>query len=392
MGFGVIIASGGNDGLLSEDVLDCLTEVRIEQSLDDQTLFAIRFQDDIQDGEPRIRNAPELQCQQMITIAAQVDDGMKCLVRGPIIHTRYSAMQGGPGSWYEVRGQDRRIEMDRQSVRRAWTGRASEAAQAILSPKFDRVDIQQTRIVYGGQRVGGQPSTSTLNQRSTDAAFIRQIASRNNLHFWIVYECGLNGLIPGGGALNVVETANLKSSPPRPADSPGLPLPPNLIPLTATVPITLRINVGNERCRNVTRFDLSVDPERPNQFSGTAVDDRDVREDRTSASDPQPSINASGRRFGGCTEPRDATVTTAGNQEELNTQAEAALTEAGWFVEATASTSAHLLGGVLVPHDVIEVEGLGPVDSGPYQVQSVTHVINASDHLMDIQLRRNAAG
>jgi len=68
------------------------------------------------------------------------------------------------------------------------------------------------------------------------------------------------------------------------------------------------------------------------------------------------------------------------------------LTEAGWFVEAAASTTAHMLGGVLMPHDVIEVEGLGPVHSGPYQVKAVTHVINAADHFMDIELRRNAIG
>ena len=73
-------------------------------------------------------------------------------------------------------------------------------------------------------------------------------------------------------------------------------------------------------------------------------------------------------------------------------KAEAALTEAGWFVDATASTTAHMLGGVLLPHDVVEVEGLGQEHSGPYQVKAVTHVINAADHFMDIQLRRNAIG
>jgi 1-aminocyclopropane-1-carboxylate deaminase/D-cysteine desulfhydrase-like pyridoxal-dependent ACC family enzyme len=85
-------------------------------------------------------------------------------------------------------------------------------------------------------------------------------------------------------------------------------------------------------------------------------------------------------------------ITTAGGQEVLNARAESALTEAGWFVEATASTTAHMLGGVLVPHDVVQVEGLGPVDSGPYQVKSVTHVIKATEHLMDLELRRNAIG
>jgi len=392
MGFGAIIASGGKNKLLSDDLLNCITEVRIEQSLDDPTRFAVRFQEDISGGEPGIRKAPELQCQQMITIAVQVGDAIKCLVRGPITNMRSSVMLGGPGSWYEVRGQDRRIELDRQFVRRAWTGLASDAAGTILGARFDRVDVQKTRIVYGGQRVRGQPSTSTLNQRVTDAAFIRQIARQNNLQFWIEYESRLNGLDPGGQSLKVVEKANLKASPPRPQDAPAGPVPVDQIKLVPTVAVKLRVNVDKEQCQNVTAFELTLDPERPNRFSGFAIDDRDLSEPSTSLTDPQPPIDAGGRRFGGCMAPRDVSITTAGNQDELNARAESALTEAGWFVEATASTTAHMLGGVLMPHDVIEVEGLGPVDSGPYQVKAVTHVINSAAHYMDIELRRNAVG
>ncbi len=392
MGFGAIIASGEKNKLLSDGLLDCITEVRVEQSLDDPTRFAIRFQEDLSDGEPRMGKAPELQCQQMITIAVQVGDAMKCLVRGPITNIKSSVMLGGPGSWYEVRGQDRRVELDRRSVRRAWTGRASDAAGTILGSKFDQVDAQETRIVYGGQRVRGQPSTSTLNQRATDAAFVRQIARQNNLHFWLEHDCRLNALDPGGQSLKVVEKANFKASPPRPKDAPAGPVPVDQIKLVPTVTVKLRVNVEKEQCQNVTAFELTTDPERPNQFVGSAVDDRDLSEPSTSVTDPQAPINAGGRRFGGCQVPRDVSITTAGNQDELNARAESALTEAGWFVEATASTTAHMLGGVLMPHDVVEVEGLGPVDSGAYQVKAVTHVINAADHFMDIELRRNAVG
>ena len=85
-------------------------------------------------------------------------------------------------------------------------------------------------------------------------------------------------------------------------------------------------------------------------------------------------------------------LTIAGNQEELQTRSESALTEAGWFVTASATTTAHMLQGVLQPHDVIQVEGLGTRDSGAYQVSAVTHTINAADHHQEVQLRRNAIG
>lgn len=393
MGFGAIIASGEKNKLLRDDLLDCLTEVRVEQFLDEPTRFAIRFQEDIRDGKPFIMKSPELQCEQMITIAVQVGKETRCLVRGPITDMRCSVKLGGPGSWHEVRGQDRRVEMDRACLPHAWSVRASEAAETILNrKKFDRTDVEKTRIVYGGQPVRGQPTASTLNQRYTDLAFIRRIARDCNLHFWIEYKCQRNGLDPSGQSLKVEEQANLKSSPPRPTDAPAGPVRVDQIKLVPTVKVKLRVNVEKEQCPNVTAFDLTMDPERPNQFTGTAIDDTNAKPHPVFPPDPQPPIIKGGQRFAGCKEPRDVCITTAGNQDELQCKAEAALTEAGWFVDATASTTVHMLGGVLLPHDVVEVEGLGEEHSGPYQVKAVTHVINAADHFMDIQLRRNAIG
>ena len=392
MGFGAIIAAGEKNRVLREDLVSCLTEVRVEQSLDEMTRFAIRFQEDLSSGEPVIMGASELQCEQMITIAVQMGDTINCLVRGPITDVKCSVKLGGPGSWYEVRGQDRRIELDRECLRRAWTGRGSEAAQSILGKKFDRAEVHQTQIIYGGERVRGQPTAPTLNQRSTDAALIRQIAHQNNLHFWVAYECRIDGQDPTSQSIKVVETANLKSSPPRPKDAPAGPVPVDQIKLVPTVAVKLRVHVEKDQCQNVTAFDLALNPERPNRFTGSVIDDRDLSEATTFVTDTQPVIKNAGERLAGCQKPRDVCITTAGNLDELQTKAESALTDAGWFVQATASTTAHMLGDVLRPHDVVDVEGLGPLHSGPYQVKAVTHVINAADHLMDIELRRNAIG
>ena len=392
MGLGAIIASGEKNKLLSNRLLECITEVRVEQYLDDPTQFAIRFQEDIVDGEPTIMKAPELQCEQMMAIAVTAGEAIACLVRGPITDVKCSITRGGPGSWYEVRGQDRRIELDRQCIRRAWTGRASEASTAILSKLFD-TDIEQTNLIYGSPRTGSNLATQTLNQRSTDAAFIHQIARQNNLHCWIEYECQLDPLDITGKSLKIVEKANLKPSPPRPNGALGeASAPSNIVKLVPTVSVALRVNVAEEKSRNVTAFDLDVNTEQPNQFNGTTINERDLNEDKTTATDPQPSIRQGGQTLTNCQAQRDVCVTTAGNQTEMQNRAESALTAAGWYVNATASTTAFMLGEVLVPHDVIEVEGLGKTHSGPYQVKSVTHVINAADHFMDLELRRNAIG
>ncbi len=394
MGFGAIVASGEKNKLLPNEILNCITEVRVEQYLDQTTQFAIRFQEDIVDGEPMIMKAPELQCEQMIAIAAPAGDALKCLVRGPITDVKCSITRGGPGSWYEIRGQDRRIELDRQCHRKAWTGRASEASTNILSKLF-KTYIAKTNLIYGSPRSGANQATQTLNQRCTDAAFIHKIARQNNFHCWIEYECQLNSLDLTGQLLKITEKANLKPSPPRPNGVLGNAAPiTELLKLVPTVAVALRVNVKeeNQQGRNVTSFELDINTEQPNQFSGTTINEGDLREDKTSANDPQPPIRKNGRTLADCEAQRDFCVTTAGNQTEMQNRAESTLTAAGWYVKATASTTAFMLDDVLVPHDVIEVEGLGTTHSGPYQIETVTHVINAADHFMDLKLRRNAIG
>lgn len=395
MGFGAIIASGEKNNLLRDDLLDCLTEVRVEQFLDDPTLFAIRFQEDISGGQPRIMPASELQCAQMITIAVKVGDEMKCLVRGPITDVKCSVMLGGPGSSFEIHGRDRRIELDRKCKRRSWVGLESEAAATILKDehKFRKMCIQTTSKRYGGTRKNEELTIETLNQRATDEAFLRQIACRNNLHFWIEYECRSNGLNQSGGSLEVTEIAIVRSSPLRPVDAKNLLGCEERIKLKRRVDVTLRVNVEKEQCQSVTTFNMTMDTERASRFSGSAFNDRDGGPPHSiMANDRQAGIAKGGRTLADCQPERDLCITTAGNEEELQRKAESARTEAGWFIEATASTTAHMLGGVLLPHDQVEVKGLGNKDDGFYQVKAVTHVINAADHFMDFQLRRNAFG
>jgi len=393
MGFGAIIASGENNLLLRDGLVDCLTEVRVEQSLENPTHFALRFQEDITSGQPRIRGAPDFKCGEIITIAVQVANEMICLARGPITEREWSVMLGGPGSWFEIRGQDRRILMDRQCKRRFWTGLESDAATTILKDEynFGKAIIQKTQKDYGGGSSNNEPTTETLNQRASDEVFMRQIACRNNLSFWVEYECEKNGINPSGETLKITELANLRSSPVRP-DAEGLEEFQKEIGRHRNLDVSLRVNVEHGRCQNVTAFNITEDSEQPSHFNGSAIDDRSGTNELTSALDPQPPITKGGERLEQCNPEREVCITTAGSIQELLRKAFSALTEAGWRVNATASTTAHMLGGVLLPHDEVKVEGLGTKDSDTYQVKAVTHVINSADHFMDLQLRRNATG
>lgn len=386
MGFGAVLASGDDNVVLPEELMACVTEVRVEQFLDRPTEFAVRFQEDLSGGEPRVMKSDELQAERRFSIAVPDKKGLKCLVRGPITECKCSFQLGGPGSWFEIHGQDRRVEMDRECIRFPWKVRASEAAQTILSNYQFKPSIQSTTRVYSEKDV-------TLNQRGTDLSFLNRIACQNNLCFWIEYSCDRSGLDPTRARLKIRETANLKSSPPRPVDSPGPPPSPADAILVANTDLRLRVNVEPSQCQNVTAFEMEQRTENPKKFDGRALSDRDLRSDLVTAEDRQPLIRQGGVGLRGLTR-KDRVICFAspGDQKDMQPRAESAMTQAGWFLNASADTTAHMLGGVLVPHDVIEVDGLGRRHSGAFQIEAVTHVVNAADHHMNLSLRRNAVG
>ncbi len=60
----------------------------------------------------------------------------------------------------------------------------------------------------------------------------------------------------------------------------------------------------------------------------------------------------------------------------------AALSEAGWFVTASVHDNGAHVAGVLQPHDVIQVEGMGAQTAALTRLASVTHIINAADQFI----------
>ncbi|MEM7525789.1 MAG: hypothetical protein AAF360_18950, partial [Pseudomonadota bacterium] len=179
MGFDLLIASGTSNKILNQELLGCVAEVRVEQSLDEPTKFAVRFLDDIVEGDGmglkkgqlRKPQLKELKIGQIISIAVNKDDEeYACLVRGPILETDQETTQGGPGSWFEIKGVDRRDELSRNFREGAWAGKASDVATMLLSN------------VYPGPKV--DPTTEThdqegehLPQRGSDLEFLTKNAA-----------------------------------------------------------------------------------------------------------------------------------------------------------------------------------------------------------------------
>lgn len=379
MGFGAIITTGDANEPLAADLAGAVAEARVEQPLDGPAQFAVRFVDDLRDGRPLVADDPRLAIGEIISVLVEIDGALTCLVRGPITDHRSRIMLGGPGTAFDVLGLDDLDLLDRSCVHERWTGRASDAAAAILGAAFDRTEVEETPRVF-------EEGDSTLNQRTTDLEFLRQIASRNNLHLWLSYTASR---APTGG-IRIEETANLASSPRRPEGAVGA-----IAGSISLVPNTdLELCVQTPGAQNVSAFDIAIDSRRPSRFRVGSMSRAETRTVTTEASDPQPPAGPGAVRLGEVGgAPRDLCMVGSGDPVETQRRAETALTEAGWFVQARASTSAHQLGGVLRPHDVVRAVGVGPrLGAAAFRVRSAVHVVTAAHHMIDAELESNSLG
>jgi hypothetical protein len=377
MGFGAILTTGDDFVPLAEEVMRWIVEVRVEQELSKPTIYAVRFEDDLCEGNPVVAGRKELQASRVLGIFVKSGDGYECLVHGPITRLRTASMVGGTGSWVEVRGEDRRVEMDRIGVQATYTGKASEAAERIISAYGYDTGCEETRKEYSD----GQ---NALNQRGTDLAFLEDIARRNNLELWLSYATS-----GSPDSFSVTTTVNVRSSPPR-TSAPGLSLPPLPPVLQASGDAVLRVQPPPDKCASVTRFDTRVDFERPGAARGfaQAAGDGVSAEQTTHPADPPLGEGRSGIRAVDGVE-RTALAPPVTDPDEHYLAQEALLTEAAWFVQVDCSATLELLGFPPQPHQVVDVQYAGDRLSGPYQVMKATHIINPADAFVDFKLRAN---
>jgi len=143
------------------------------------TRFAIRFQEDFEDGEPQVMQSPELQVansSSQLPWNSMAPLSAWCAGRSP--NRKSSITLGGAGSPYEIRGMDRRTEIGPRSATRKAGGVGRPRSCRDLEPLRTRADVQETTRLY-------EESTGTLNQRATDHDFVKGLARKNNLSFWL---------------------------------------------------------------------------------------------------------------------------------------------------------------------------------------------------------------
>lgn len=379
MGYGFAITRGDKNEKLADGLMKAVAEIRVEETLSGPASFAVRFEEDICEGMPATLSAKEIMPGEMLAVLVpDENDQATCLVRGPITKVKASAVTGGPGSWVETHGLDRRIEMDRKSIDASWTGPGTDIATKVLE------DYKFKPDVLADQSVQFSEKTKTFNQCFPDLKLMDALAKQLAYEFWLTYETEAKG-----AGYKITETARFRPSPDFKAPKGAAPSIEMINGKGAAKVLKLDVPAG--KCRNISTFDLEVDVERATLALIAGIDGRTGKKEEKKETDKCECVDKGAdtkvEEFGKVA--RTMRIVGAGSAEERGGAAKALLAAEAWFITAKASTSVRLLPGLLRPHDIVRVEGHGFAHSGNYQVSKVVHVINAWGHLMDLTLRRN---
>ncbi|HET9872852.1 MAG TPA: hypothetical protein VFP89_09690 [Propionibacteriaceae bacterium] len=274
----------------------------------------------------------------------------------------------GEEAYLDVLGQDAWAVLDQEEKVVAWPDLSdADIAQQILSGAGLTADVTPTSPLRAADM-------TTVVQRGTDGAFLRELARRNGFQV----RFGVAGGRPSA-----------RFGPPQ---LDGSPLPDlavrfgagsNLRSFRVTVEGRHPLDVSSAQVDPLTRQPVDVEVSRPHARSTGRTALADLTADRlTRAARP---LKAAGNLL--------LAATAAADPTELQARAQAARDEAAWFVEAAGEVNSDAYGAVLRAGRTVLVKGAGSLHSGLYQVTRVVHRMHpAGEYRQRFEARRNAVG
>jgi phage protein D len=351
VGLGIAVAVDGTP----DDLLAGAGVVEVEERLGEASRFRLGFALDIGDGDLPLLLDERVGPGSEVSVLVPSNGTTHCLVKGPVHGQRIHLVHGGAGSTVQVWGSDGTVAMDREarSVVHA-NVTDSDAVTSILAGYGFVPDVEPT----AGRHLEAK---HTLVQRESDLRFVRRLARRNGLLFWLT-----------SNALGI-DTAHFK----RPE-------------LSGDPERTVRINLDGA---NVDSLDLTWDVERPTSVEGAQLD-VNSKQDLDGAVSASPLEAMAGDDLASITGDTRSVFLAAPADDagDLQARGEGALIEAGWFVRVRCTTTLAGLGDVARAHTVAMLRGAGSRHSGRYLVAGVHHTIDPTGHRMDLDLVRNAWG
>ncbi len=157
--------------------------------------------------------------------------------------------------------------------------------------------------------------------------------------------------------------------------------------------ITLKVN--DPENWNVDALNVEWDVTRPTKVKARQALFNDSSEDGASGDASDSGLDSLGDRGLASFSGKDISVLLAAPVDdagELSMRAKSVLRDSGWFVRCEGETDVARLKAILRVGVVVQIAGIGSVNSGKYYVWSVRHTITADSHKMKFVLVRNAVG
>ncbi len=286
----------------------------------------------------------------------------ECIFDGYVLAHKLHLETGVTNAALQVWGQDASWLMNLEEKVREWVNVTDASVANTLfgeygfSPSPDNTEDDSPSHTEDGH---------SLMQRTSDIQFLRNLARRNGKL------CRVACSTTPGQRIGYFAKPKLAGNP--------------VVTLTLNDPVTWVINA----------LDLDWDVTRPSAVKASQALFNDSSEDGISVETDDAGLNLLDDRsltsFAG--RPMTVLLTTpVDDAGELELRAKSLLREANWFAKCEGEADVSRLNAILRVGTVVQLDGIGSLNSGKYYVWSVRHRITSDSHKMKFTLVRNAIG
>ncbi|HUH98334.1 MAG TPA: contractile injection system protein, VgrG/Pvc8 family [Anaerolineales bacterium] len=349
-----------NNSPADQDLLDALNLIEVEDDAALASAFRLRIPIGLDDeGDWTWVAEDALKPLTPVSIGVRFGSEVnELLISGYITSHQIHFDKEVGASFLEVIGMDASTLMNLEEKVVAWNDMSdSDIVSQILSSYSFTPEVDDTQPSYAEDEV-------TIIQRGTDLAFVRRLAKRNGFEFYLETDA------------NSGETAGHFHKP-RLSDQPQK---------------DLALAFGDDS--NVYAMDAHYDGLRPSivDAAGISIGDKSDQSASITSSDLD-TLGADAALELLDQQPKSLLArTSAFDNAELQTRAQAAVDAASWAVSLSGELDITAYEGVLRSRRTVLVKGIGTRYSGTYYVTRVVHTLTPGGYKQKFQLTRNALG
>jgi len=353
-----------NGTAADDNLLNALSSLEVEENADLSGAIQLNFAISRSEADDLtfVNDAGLQPFANLAIIATPEDKPDECIFDGYVLSHKLHLETGITNSSLQVWGQDASWLMNLEEKTREWVDVTdASVANTIFNEYGFTPDSGNTEDDSPSHTEDGH----SLMQRGSDIQFLRNLARRNGKL------CRVACTTTPGKCTGYFASPKLDGDP------------------------LLTLTLNDPEAWTVRALDFDWDVTRPSAVKASQALFSDNNEDGVSGDTNDSELPLLDARsladFAGkpMTVLLTAPVDAAG---ELQLRAKSLLRESGWFVRCEGEADVSRLSAVLRVGTVVQIEGVGSLNSGKYYVWSVRHTITADSHKMKFTLVRNAVG